>query len=86
MTMITVPVTFGFGDREIVGHMTVDEDLLPKTPNFCFSIGFMACDMTASAGEVPNEPPYGSYKLIQVAVVQDEAYSAYLQQTKVTPK
>lgn len=78
---IQVPVLVNFGDTQPIGYMILRRDALPPTPDFVFSIGFMALDPhDAAPGTVPRSQYLGAYDLRGVALQTDGGYIAYQQQ------
>ena len=75
MSVIKVPVLIGFNHEQPIGFMEVDTDKLPKTPNFCFSIGYHARAMRD--GKVEDAD------IVCVSLVSDEEYAKVLQHTGV---
>lgn len=85
--VLTVPVVSKFGDHEPIGWLKVRQDKLPPTPNYVFSLGFMALENVADApGSVPSKGYVGAYKLLEIAITSDASYIGYLRQTGVAAK
>lgn len=38
--MIKLPVVLNYDYEQVVGSLEIDEDVLPSSPNFVFSIGY----------------------------------------------
>jgi hypothetical protein len=64
--MKTIPVLLNFDSTKQIGTMTIDETLLPATPDFVFTIGYMP---SGASG----------YELIAVSVHNDKDYAKYLE-------
>ena len=80
--MLTVPVVSKFGDPMPIGWLKLVRDKLPPTPNYVFSLGFMALDKVRDApGSVPRRDYVGRYQLREVAITSDASYLGYLRQT-----
>lgn len=68
---IEVPIYINHDMTEVIGTAKIEEDLLPPTPNFCFSLGYV--------GEEWVEGKVTRYKLFEISVVDDQSYFKYLQ-------
>lgn len=69
--MITIPVTLGFDNSNIIGTMEVDETKLPPTTDYCFAIGYY-CKGVDDKGKVID------FELREISVVLDRSYRNYL--------
>jgi len=70
--MITIPVTvgFNFNEKDIIGSITIDENRLPSSPEYVFSLGYK---YTGKA----------KYTLVCVSLTSDNEYLQYLQQKDI---
>lgn len=46
--MITIPVVINFDQQRRIGTIVLDESQLPNTPDYVFSIGYVATDRTVT--------------------------------------
>jgi len=76
--MITVPVVLDWDSTKPIGQLTIDETRIPSTPDWVLSLGYMAKDFTLDNGELT----VNTYDLVQVSLLHDEAYMAYLDKQK----
>lgn len=63
---IRIPVTVGFDSSKIVGVLELRMDALPPTTDWCLALGF-------------NDLGEGKYAPMDVSIVTDAGYLAYLQ-------
>lgn len=77
--MISVPVTIGFDNAKVIGYCCLDSTKLPATSQFVLSLAIKVVG-EYTPGEIPNKPYYGEYELLQLGVVKDDDYIAYLKQ------
>lgn len=71
MALIKVPITIGFNSALPVGILEIEEDSLPISPHFVFSIGYMA--KKVEAGGLVT-----SYDLVEVGMLSEDQYIKYL--------
>lgn len=81
---IEVPVTLGFDRSKVIGWLRIRKDALPTTPNFVFSLGIKALDMSKVVpGEIPKMDYVNEYELVEVGLIHDDRYIGYLKQVGV---
>jgi hypothetical protein len=69
--MIRIPVTLHFNTARVIGFMEVDENSIPKTPDFVFALGYKTLDPESDASG-------RQFVLLDVGLVQDSEYAAFL--------
>jgi hypothetical protein len=67
---ITIPIYSSHNMEQIIGKAEIEEDFLPSSPEFCFSLGYVAKEFTD--GRVSK------YKLLEISVIPDKLYIEYL--------
>jgi hypothetical protein len=70
--MIKVPVLLDFDSNKVIGSIEVEEKLLPRIPNFVFSLGYRVNKVDDFTNIVTD------YDLICISVIDDEGYVKYL--------
>lgn len=77
-----VPIVDRSSDfNEHLGEVCVLTSALPPTPEFVFTLRYLAEQPTGcKVGEMPSRSYAGPYKLVDVAIQTDEHYARYLRQ------
>lgn len=87
--MVTVPVLAGKFDQSLppIGELRVRKDALPPTPDFVFSLAYVAETVSVDADGVSQlRVVPESYRLMGVSLVNDEEHAAYVSaQRKAEP-